>query len=57
MTLKEFEAGLRKEHERRAKIAEEKRREKRRIETEVYFGIMHEHGKRYWRHRRRDGKW
>lgn len=56
-TLAEFEADYRERHRQMKKIAEEKEREKKWLETDLHFSLLHERSKRYWKKRRRDGKW
>lgn len=59
MTLAQFEEGLRKEHERRARVAAEKAREKQRIETDIRHSLVRERRNRYWKsamNRRRTGR-
>ena len=55
MTLKEFEEGLRKEHERRARVAAEKKREKEALEAETWGFIASRRSKRHWNYVRRYG--
>lgn len=56
MTLKEFEEGVRKEHELRARIAAEKKREKEALEQETRCFIAARREKRHWSYVRRYGR-
>lgn len=56
MTLAQVEEGLRKEHERRARVAAEKKREKEALETDNWGFIASRRSKRHWSYVRRYGR-
>jgi len=55
MTLAQFEEDWRKEHERRARVAAEKKREKEALEADNWGFIVSRRSKRHWSYVRRYG--